>query len=66
MAKLQIAREVLLRTKERSILTDEEKAALDALLGEGNGKGSVTANIGELPLAFLKALLARIIQPHRM
>jgi hypothetical protein len=44
MAKLQIAREVLLRTKERSILTDDEKATLDALLGEGNGKGSVTAS----------------------
>jgi len=59
MAKLQIARELLLRTKERSILTDEEKAALDALFGEGNGKGSVTANIGEFPLAFLKALHQR-------
>lgn len=57
MAKIQVARDLLARTKERSILSDQEKAAVESLVTEGNGKGSVTINIGELPLAFLKALL---------
>src|SRR5262249_21029361 len=53
----RIARDVLDRTKDRSVLTDEEKTAVERLLGPGNGKCAVTAGVGELPVAFLKALL---------
>jgi len=57
MAKLQMKREVLERTKERSNLSPEESAAVDRLIGQGANKGSVTAPVGDFPLAFLRALL---------
>jgi hypothetical protein len=57
MTKIRISRDVLVRTRDRSILTDEEKATVERLLGQPNGKGSVRASVGELPLALLKALL---------
>jgi hypothetical protein len=57
MAKLQIKRDVLEGTKERSNLTTEDKAAVERLLGPGGGKGAVTANLAEYPAAFLRALL---------
>jgi hypothetical protein len=57
MAKLQIKRELLERALDRSNLTDEERAAVARVLSQGNGKGPVFANVGELPLAFLKTLL---------
>ncbi len=56
MAKLQVKREVLDKARERSVLTDEEKAAVERLIGSG-GKGSVASNVGDWPLAFLRALL---------
>jgi hypothetical protein len=56
MAKLQIKRDVLEKTRERSNLTDDEKIIVELLLEQGN-KGSVTANVGDFPLAFLRALL---------
>jgi hypothetical protein len=57
MAKLRIAREMLERAKRRGNLTDEERAAVEELLGQANGKGPVTANVSDYPVAFLKALL---------
>jgi hypothetical protein len=57
MAKLRIARDVLERTRKRSNLTPDERAAIDGLLGGGNGKGAVTLDVASCPLAFLKALL---------
>jgi hypothetical protein len=59
MAKLRIARDVLERAKGRSNLTNDEKAALEQVLGpgDGDGKGSVTADVAAFPPAFLKALL---------
>src|SRR6516164_950488 len=57
MPKLQIARHVLTKTKERSNLTHEERQVVEGLLGDTNGKGAVAASLNELPLAFLKALL---------
>jgi hypothetical protein len=59
MAKLRIGREVLERTKERSNLTAEERARVERLLGgaNGNGKGAITLDVAECPLAFLRALL---------
>src|SRR5262249_53893176 len=56
MANLRIGRDVLERTKERSNLTPDEKAAVEQLLPPG-GKGAVSADVAEFPLAFLKALL---------
>jgi hypothetical protein len=56
MAKLQIKRDVLEKTRERSNLTEDEKVMVELLLEQG-GKGSVTANVGDFPEAFLRALL---------
>lgn len=57
MAKLRIGRDVLSRARDRSILTDGERARVEALIREGDGKGPVSANVHEFPLPFLKALL---------
>jgi hypothetical protein len=57
MAKLQIARDVLDRTRDRSNLNDAEKAEVERLVGGKSGKGAVTADVRAFPLAFLKALL---------
>lgn len=45
------------RARERAILTVEEKLALEAIAGGDGGKGNVTAEVGRLPLALLRALL---------
>ena len=57
MARLQIAREVLTKARERSNLNEDEQTRVDGILGRNNGKGAVNADVGEFPLAFLKALL---------
>src|SRR5688500_2349454 len=57
MAKLRIGRDVLEKTRERSTLTDTEKAAVERLIGPSGTKGAITANVGEFPLAFLRSLL---------
>ncbi len=57
MAKLRIGRDVLERTRNRSNLSADEGAAVERLLGQSNGKGPIILNVGECPLAFLKALL---------
>jgi hypothetical protein len=57
MAKLQIKKELLDKARERSVLTVAEKEALEAVVGADGTKGNVTAEIGRLPLALLRALL---------
>jgi hypothetical protein len=57
MAKLRIARGVLVQARERGVLNSEEKQAVDRLLAQGGGKGPVSADVAELPMPFLKALL---------
>ncbi|MBM4071138.1 MAG: AAA family ATPase [Planctomycetes bacterium] len=61
MARLQIKREVLESTRERSILSAAERTAVDKVLrtdGKGpEGKGQCHVNVGELPVAFLRSLL---------
>lgn len=56
MAKLRIGRDVLQKARERSNLTDQERSIIDQLLTQA-GKGSITTNAGEFPVAFLRALL---------
>ena len=56
MARLQIKREVLESTRERSILSDEERTAVDKVLDVA-GKGQCHVNVGELPVSFLRSLL---------
>ncbi len=57
MAKLRIARDVLERTRNRSNLSSPERAQIDRLLAQNGGKGAVTLDVNDCPLAFLKALL---------
>jgi hypothetical protein len=57
MAKLQLKRELVEKARDRAILTAEEKRHLDAIAGSDGGKGSLTAEVGRLPLALLRALL---------
>jgi len=57
MPKLRIARDVLARTKERSNLTPDERETVEGVLGQGSGKGPISADIADMPMAFLKALL---------
>ncbi|CAN5899084.1 hypothetical protein BH23PLA1_BH23PLA1_08530 [soil metagenome] len=57
MAKLQIKREILEKAQERAILSDQDRGELQSLLGQGAGKGSVTAEVRCFPMAFLRALL---------
>jgi hypothetical protein len=57
MAKLRIARDVLVQTKLRSNLTPRESAAVARLLEGSGGKGGLVVDPAELPLAFLYALL---------
>lgn len=56
MAKLAISRDVFTSTRERSVLNEDEKAVIDALLS-GKGKGAISVDPKSLPLAFLRALL---------
>lgn len=56
MAKLQIKREVLESTRERSVLSAEERTAVDNVL-RCEGKAQCHVNVGELPVAFLRSLL---------
>ncbi len=57
MAKLRVARDVLLQAKDRSNLTGEERATVERILAQGGGKGPLTADINTFPVAFLRALL---------
>src|SRR5262245_1420599 len=57
MAKLRIGRDVLERARDRSVLTDDEKGRVDSILRQANGKGPITANVADLPMSFLRALL---------
>ena len=57
MAKLQLKRELVEKARERAILTVEEKRGLEAIAGADGGKGNLTAEVGRLPLALLRALL---------
>src|SRR5262249_17887796 len=67
MAKLGIAREVLTKARERANLTVDEKVTVERLLGKSGGKGAVMADVAEVPLAFLQALLgdARLTPTQR-
>src|SRR5262245_35346680 len=57
MARLRIAREVIERARNRGNLTPAERAAVEKVLADSNGKGPVSADIAAYPDAFLKALL---------
>jgi hypothetical protein len=57
MAQLKIQREWLEDAKQRGNLTDQEKAQIEKILGEGQAKSQVSANVGDFPSAFLHALL---------
>jgi hypothetical protein len=56
MAKLRIGKDIFQRARERSNLTDDERGVVDRLL-EQAGKGGISANVTDIPKAFLKALL---------
>jgi hypothetical protein len=57
MGKLQIKKEVLERTRERSSLTPDEREMVEVLIREAGGKGQCQANLADFPIAFLRALL---------
>ena len=57
MAKLQIKKEVLERTRDRSILTPDERESVEVLILEAGKHGQCQANLADFPLAFLRALL---------
>jgi hypothetical protein len=57
MARLQIKREVLENTKDRGILSVEERAAVDRVLDTSNKGAQCHVNVGELPVSFLRSLL---------
>jgi hypothetical protein len=56
MAQLKISRDVLEQARDRSVLTDEERAKIDRLLKQ-EGKGPVSAPVHEYPACFLRTLL---------
>ena len=49
MAQLKIQREWLEEAKQRGNLTDQEKAQVEKILGEGSAKGQVSADVGDFP-----------------
>lgn len=57
MSKLQIKREVLEKTRERSNLAPEEKIKVEELLAQQGGKGAVSTELTQLPVPFLRALM---------
>jgi hypothetical protein len=57
MAQLKIQRDWLEEAKQRSNLTDQEKAQVEKILGDGAAKGQVSADVGDFPSSFLHALL---------
>src|SRR5262245_63483971 len=57
MGKLQIKKEVLERTRERSVLTADEREMVEVLIAEAGRNGQCQANLADFPLAFLRALL---------
>jgi hypothetical protein len=67
MAKLQLARELVKLARERSSLTRPEKTALTRLLGDDTTKEPVQADVKDLPIPFLRALLddARLTPSQR-
>jgi hypothetical protein len=56
MAKLNVKRDIFEQARDRSNLNEDERIMVDLLL-EQAGKGPVSANCADLPLAFLRALL---------
>jgi hypothetical protein len=56
MAKLRIGRDMLVRARDRSNLTNDEKDIVDRLIGQA-GKSGVSANVQDYPVSFLRALL---------
>ncbi|MCI0641284.1 MAG: ATP-binding protein [Gemmataceae bacterium] len=57
MARIQLKKDILEKTRERSNLTPEEMSRVEALLEEARTKGSLHANLADFPAAFLRALL---------
>ena len=57
MAQLKIQRDWLEDAKQRSNLSDQDKAKVEKILGEGTAKGQVSADVSEFPASFLHALL---------
>lgn len=57
MAQLKIQREWLEEAKQRSNLTDQERAQVERILGDGGIKTQVSADVSDFPSAFLHALL---------
>src|SRR5687768_16639394 len=57
MAHLKIQREWLEDAKQRGNLTEQEKAQVEKILGDGQAKGQVSAEVSEFPSSFLHALL---------
>jgi hypothetical protein len=57
MTKLRIGRGILVRARDRGNLTSKEKAAVARLLGQDDEGGVIAADVKQLPLAFLRALL---------
>jgi hypothetical protein len=57
MAKLRIRCDVLEQAKDRGNLTVEERSKVEKILAGAGGKGPVSAEVADYPLAFLKALL---------
>jgi hypothetical protein len=57
MAQLKIQREWLEEAKHRSNLSNREKAQVEKILGDGQVKGQISADVSEFPPSFLHALL---------
>ena len=58
MAKIKIARNVLAKATERSVLSTDEKAQVtDAIGAIETLKGSIYADLAKLPMPFIWALL---------
>lgn len=57
MAQLKIQREWLEEAKQRGNLSDQDKAKVEKILGDGAAKGQVSADVSEFPASFLHALL---------
>src|SRR5271156_1945323 len=57
MAQLKIQREWLEEAKQRGNLSEQDKAQVEKILGEGSTKGQVSADVSDFPASFLHALL---------
>ena len=56
MAQLKIQREWLEEAKQRGNLSDQDKAKVEKILGEGTAKGQISADVSDFPSTFLHAL----------